>query len=262
MAARIEQLGNALRAMAPEQDWRWVLRAVGRLRGPAVSVRRKPERLQSPEKLVALGRSLMAQADDPAFGLPAVRAARYRDGLMIALLALRPMRRRNLAAIRCGQHLVHRGAQWWLHFRTGESKTRPVLEFSFPAELVAHLDRYLHQHRPVLLQRGRRPPQPVTGLWVSKHGTQMGPAALWHQIDHHTGDAFDEPLSPHLFRDCAATAIAINAPSDIGIVRAILGHTSPATAERHYNLATSLEAGRRYGRTIDKLRRAKRRKKK
>lgn len=257
VATRIQQVGNALRAMAPESDWRWIQRAADRTRSTASSVRNKRAQLQSPDQLVRFGLSLMAQADDPASASPAVRAATYRDGLMIALLALRPIRRRNLAAILCDRHLVRRGAEWWLVFAAEETKTRQLLEFPFPAELVPLLQRYLQQHRPVLLAQGHRQDGPVTALWVAKSGTQMGPAAITHQVRQRTGTAFETALGPHRFRDCAATAIAINAPDDIQLIRPILGHTTLATSERHYNLAGSLEAGRRHAATITELRKRK-----
>ena len=143
VAARIEQVGNAMRALEPRQDWRWIQRAADRLRAQAVSVRDKRARLQSPDHLVTLGMTLMQDAEDPARGRPADRASAYRDGLLIALLALRPMRRRNLKAILCDQHLVRRGAEWWLVFAAAETKTRQPLEFPFPADLMPGLQRYL-----------------------------------------------------------------------------------------------------------------------
>jgi integrase/recombinase XerD len=257
VATRIQQLGNAMRAMAPEQNWRWILRAAGRLRARAVSVRDKRRSLQSPEKLVALGMTLMAQADDPASGRPAERAAGYRDGLLIALLAQLPMRGRNLRSILGGQHLIRRGTEWWLEFAAAETKTRRQhLEFPFPPDLVPQLQRYMEVYRPVLLARGdRQTDAPLTALWVSKQGRQMGYAAIGHQVRQRTQQAFGIALSPHRFRDCAATAIAINAPEQVRLILPILGHTTLKTSERYYNQAGSLEAGRRYSRTIAALRR-------
>ena len=256
VATCIEEVGHALRALAPDQDWRWIQRAADRLRGEATSVRGKAAKLQTSEQLVQFGMALMARADDPATGRPIWRATDYRDGLMISLLALRPIRRRNLAAIRCDQHLVRRGSEWWLVFGT-DTKTKRSLEFPFPGDLVPLLQRYLQQHRPLLMARGPRRSVPVTALWVSSHGTQMGPAAITHQVRRHTGLAFDEALGPHMFRDCAATTLAVSAPEEVHLIKSILGHTTLATSERHYNLAGSLQAGRRHAKTIATLRNQK-----
>jgi integrase/recombinase XerC len=57
-----------------------------------------------------------------------------------------------------------------------------------------------------------------------------------------------------LFRDCVATDIAIIDPSHIGIVKAILGHTTLATSEKYYNQATSFHAARRMQDVVARLR--------
>jgi hypothetical protein len=123
VATRIEAVSNAMRALAPKQDWRWIQRAADRMRAGAVSVRNKRASLQSPEELVALGMVLMVDADEPTSGAPADRATAFRDGLLIALLAFRPERRKNIVSILCGRHLVRRGTEWWLTFPASETKT-------------------------------------------------------------------------------------------------------------------------------------------
>ena len=156
VAGRIEQVGNAMRALEPGRDWRWIQRAASRLRSEAVPVRDKRSRLRSPEELVACGVARMARADDPASGSPKVRAACYRDGLLIALLALRPMRAKNLVFIGSGGQLRWRGGAWWVLFPASETKTKAApLEFPFPCDLAPNLRRYLEVHRAVLLGGGR-----------------------------------------------------------------------------------------------------------
>ena len=44
VATRIQQLGDALRAMAPDGDWGWILRGADRIRAQAASVRDKRAR--------------------------------------------------------------------------------------------------------------------------------------------------------------------------------------------------------------------------
>jgi integrase/recombinase XerD len=53
-------------------------------------------------------------------------------------------------------------------------------------------------------------------------------------------------LPPHWFLDAAATTIAIEDPIHVRDARHVLGHTSLATTERHYNQARGLEASRRH----------------
>ena len=66
-------------------------------------------------------------------------AFQYRDGLVIALLALIPLRSRTLTALRIGQHLVKTGDSWALDIPAADTKTRRAARFSdFPRNLGAH----------------------------------------------------------------------------------------------------------------------------
>jgi integrase/recombinase XerD len=254
--SQLQQLGDALRAMAPEGKWRWIGRAAARLRAEAVSTRNKRSLLQSPAALVALGHRLMTEAGHLATTLEA--AMTYRDGLVIALLALRPLRMRNLGMIRWGEHLIHRHGSWWLLFSGSETKNRQPLECPFPAELVTALERYLTVYRPILLTRGgRQAPGPIAALWVSRDGTALCGGTIAHHIKRHTRAEFGAAINPHLFRDGAATAIAVVDPEHVSTIATVLGHSTLATSERHYNQARGLEAGRRYHDTIETLRRRK-----
>ena len=254
--SRVRQLGSALRAMVPHGDWRWILRGADRIRARAVPVRDKRARLQSPERLVQLGLQIMAQAEAATDGRTVWCAADYRDGLIIALLAHRPIRARNLCMIQCRRQLVQRNGVWWLVFSSDQTKTSRPIEMPFPAELAFNLERYLATHRPVLLEVGQRHKRPRTdALWVSSVGRAMHYASISFQVRHRTAAAFGRALSPHIFRDCAATSIAIMDPEHVRMIPPILGHAGLATSERHYNQARSLEAGRRYQQTIAELRR-------
>jgi integrase/recombinase XerD len=253
VVSRLQMLGDALRAMAPDGDWRWIGRAAGRLRSRAVSVRNKRERLQPPDRLADLGNRLMSEADAESLTLD--NAMTFRDGLVIALLAHRPIRARNLAMIRCNQHLVNRNGSWWLFFAGNEMKAKRPLEFPLPLDLVPNIERYLAVYRPLLLTGGgQHAPAPLTALWISRDATVLGYSTIAHHVRRHTKAAFGAALNPHLFRDCAATFIAIVAPEHVQIIAAILGHSTLATSEKHYNLARTLEAGRSYHGTIEKRR--------
>ena len=50
-----------------------------------------------------------------------------------------------------------------------------------------------------------------------------------------TDELFGRPINPHLFRDCAASAIASDDPEHILASARILGHASVNTTERYYN---------------------------
>jgi len=251
LGCRLQELGDALRAMAPRQDWHWILRAASRIASTAHSTHDKIARMRSPDELVALGRRLMAEQRETRLQT----AVHYRDGLMIALLAYRPLRARNLCAIEIERNLVRVAQTWMLVFMSSETKTGRPLELPFPLELVADLERYLKMHRPALLSSGGRDrPAALSSLWVARGGTAMAYRSIAPRISAHTKRAFGKAVNPHLFRDCAATTIAIAAPSEVRIVTAVLGHANLATSERHYNQARGLEASRLHNETIARLR--------
>ena len=47
----------------------------------------------------------------------------YRDGLMLGLLASRPLRLRNLAGLTLDRTLVRRADGWWIQIPAAEKKT-------------------------------------------------------------------------------------------------------------------------------------------
>jgi len=252
---RIRQLGRAMRAMAPEDDWRWLFKAADRLRSKAVAVREKRSRMQEVNLLVDLGVDLMRRAasSDDHFALS--RAVLYRDGLMLSLLALRPYRRRTFSALSIGKHLVQRHGGWWIDIYPEDNKTKRHDSAPFPEDLVEALNVYLREHRPVLLQNKSKKLKAAksSALWIAKGGQQMGDSAISVQLSRHTKAAFGRSVNLHLFRDCAATSIAIHDPAHICSVQAILGHGRIETSERYYNQAQGIEASRRFQKNLAEM---------
>ena len=255
---RITGLAQATRAMAPEADWSWLWRIVARLQRTTEPVRDKRSRLVQPDALFALGGDLMRQAEQgerPGWR----RALQFRDGLVIQLLAARPLRIGNLASIEIGRHLIPTERGFDLRFPAAEMKNRRPLEGVLPAALVAPMTHYLLHHRPLLAARNRKPVGDRDSLdatlWLSKSGAPMLPNKLYERIVLLTEKQFGQPINPHLFRDVAATAIATRDPKHVRITANVLGHTRLSTSERYYNHARSLEAGQRYQTWIQTLRR-------
>ena len=242
--------------MAPGRDWRWLHKIQNALRSRAVSVRNKRARLRPASELVRLGKKLIWKAETAIEKPPLTRAVWFRDGLIIALLAHRPLRLSNLAGVTLGRHLVGQNCGYCLLFTAEEVKNRRPIEVVVPSSLVPDLDRYLEHHRQVLLTRGgRQEPVRTDILWVSEVATALAPGSIRQRLRKHTKAAFGQALSPHLFRDCAATTIAVEDPVHARSIMNILGHSTPATAEKHYNQACSLEASRRHQEVLADLRR-------
>jgi hypothetical protein len=132
--SRIQELYAALTVIDPDRDWSWIHKFECQLRRMVTRGYRRRTGLPSSESLLALGLQLIHETERPSGGTPVERAVQYRDGLMISLLASRPLRRHNFARIEIGRHLVKRGDEYWIRFEAVETKTREPIEFPFPAD--------------------------------------------------------------------------------------------------------------------------------
>ena len=140
-------------------------------------------------------------------------------------------------------------------FGAEETKQKRPLEFPFPSSLETALEHYLACYRPILAAGGAHRGSAGQALWISQDGGVFTAAGMGQAIKRLTKAAFGAAINPHLFRDCAATTIAIHDPGHVQIIAAILGHASGVTSERHYNQAGSLEAGRQYHTVLTETRR-------
>jgi integrase len=180
---------------------------------------------------------------------PLASASQFRNGLMLSLLAARPLRRRNFTSLRIGRSIMRTGEGYWISLPGEETKTGNPIDLPAPDALTPYIDRYLSHHRPLLLKRigswSRGDHDTREAFWISDHRSAMSQAAVYYQVNVMTRRAFGRQLSPHLFRDCAATSIAIEDPEHVYITTSIPGHTTLLTSEQHYNHAQSTEAAGR-----------------
>jgi integrase len=241
--ARLQELSEVAKVLAPERNWTFINRISSKVRA-----RHRPARdrsnLKLSDELLGLGLELIDRAK-LASGLLA--AMLHRDGLMISLLALIPLRRRNMAGLRLHKNLIESDGLWIISFDASETKTHAVLEMCWPDELLAPLNTYLDLHRPFLASLPGRWSKSVDNfLWVSSDGSPMTQIAIYDRIRKHTTEAFGVAINPHLFRDAAAKTLAITDPEHVRIAAPLLGHRTFVTTERHYQQAKTLEAHRAY----------------
>jgi integrase/recombinase XerD len=228
-----------------DRDWQWIRHIESRIRARHLPVRSKRGRMVSTADLLALRCTLMQEA--PTQSTDRLRAMQFRDGLLIALLAARPLRLKNLTGLALERSLVRRGEEWWIIIPAEETKTHEPIEVPWPQALNSALAIYLATYRPILCRLQNRWTRPIgPALWVSTHGSPMGERALYDVIVGQTKTAFGRSVNPHLFRDCAATSIAIDDPAHVRVASQLLGHRSASTTERYYNQAQTIDAARRY----------------
>lgn len=236
----ISKLYDALRVMSPDTDWSWLRDIHNRLARNIAPSNHKLSRIKDSSVLYQLGISLMREVENTT-KLSLHSAIEYRDGLMIALLAARPLRRSNLASIRINQHILYTGEQWCLSFERHEMKNRRPYYCLLPHALTPYIDTYLHVFRCLFSQSDMH-----NGFWASAKGVPMSHGGIYDRIIKRTKDAFGEAINPHLFRDCAATTLAIRDPDHVRSASSLLGHGDLRTTEKYYNQASTLQASKNF----------------
>ena len=226
--------------VAPECDWSWLVDMKNRLCARARPSRDKTAKIRSSEDLFELGLSLMQSEEGfTCRYTPLAAEIRYRNGLLIALLAARPIRIKNLASLELGRHLTCVDDTYWLTLEAEDVKNRKHIEVPLPGSLTPYIDCYLRHQRPPLLGGTMS-----NRLWISSQGRPLSENVIRHHVTRVTEEAFGEAISPHLFRDCAATSVAIQDPEHVRISAAILGHHRLSTTQAYYDQSRMLEAGR------------------
>jgi site-specific recombinase XerD len=109
------------------------------------------------------------------------------------------------------------------------------------------IDSYLSQYRPVLA----RSSNPSSALWLSANdGTPITDKQLANLIRTTTLATVGVEVSPHLFRTCAASTVAIRGGENPYLASALLDHTHPSVTNEHYNRATSLSAAENFRQVV------------
>ena len=252
---RLEELAVVGRFMDPEFSDRYIRRAVSVIRSQSVPVRSKAH-LRTSDDLLGLGLSLMETASNPQ-DLDHVLA--FRDGLIIAFLALHPVRRRNLADFKLDRNLIRQPTGFLIVFDGDQTKCGAPHEARLADVLVEPMRTYLSVWRPVLAVRtGRWTADLDDAVWISQDGSPMSQEGLSGRIELRTRSAFGKAMNPHLFRDAAATTMATADPGNVRVAAPVLGHRTFAPTERHYIQATGLQAQAGYLKVIKERRQSDR----
>jgi hypothetical protein len=236
-ATAVAHLYFAARLIAPTTDWAWLRSVKSRLECLA-----RPEdrfdRLVPPVETLDHGIELM----DTALTLPPSdghkeREIQYRDGLLLALVTIWPIRRRGLAALTVSRHLEFDDAGVNILLYPSDAKAKRAESVRVPEQLLPYLTRYLKEIRPVLLGRSCH-----DGFWASYQGRPLDAGRLYDIVRARILAKFGRDMCLHDFRRAAATFLAMDAPEKIGLIPGVLQHASPDVGE-HYNISRSMQAG-------------------
>ena len=239
----IHMLRRAAQLLASTADFSW-LAEIEKDLALMMEPRSKFDRLVLTGRLLEAGLTLVAEAQTFA-STDLARARGVRNGLMIALLALCPIRLKNFASLEIGQTFKEVHGGWWVVLPSVSTKSRRPDERPVPALLKECIDAYINQSRPILLGSGPL----TTALWISSTtGRPMTTKNLGTLISKITLATVGVDVSPHLFRTAAASTAATYGGSTPHLASAILNHTDPRVTEKHYNRASSVNASKIYAR--------------
>jgi integrase len=241
----IYMLRRAAELLAPTADFSW-LAEIEKDLALVMEPRSKLDRLVFTGRLVEAGLTLVAEAQQFANN-DLVRARGVRNGLMIALLALCPIRLKNFADLQIDQTFKQVQDSWWIALPSVSTKSRRPDERRVPEFLNGSIEVYLKQSRPVLLRWGST----TNALWISStSGEPMTRKNLGTLISRITLRTLGVDVSPHLFRTAAASTAASYCGNTPHLASALLNHTDPRVTEQHYNRASSVSASKAYAEIV------------
>jgi integrase/recombinase XerD len=242
---------TVVKAARPGADWRLQTlqaKALQRAARKAESYRKVGRILSSPILLQA-GRKL-AEQDATVASTPLKARLMQRDGTMITFLAVLPIRLRAFSELELGTSVVVSHSSISIVLTPDMTKNGRPWETPVPDGLDPVLRHYITEVRPWLIARSSAP---HPRLWVGRLGKPLAYRTIINTIPAVTGRLLGVKVSPHLFRDAATTTLTRLSPDDTRLIRPMLAHSSDAIAERHYNHAKSIEAGRDHARLIERL---------
>jgi hypothetical protein len=112
------------------------------------------------EVLVEAGLTLIAEAENSRKMSKLGQARQVRNGLMVAMLAMHPIRLKNFAALEIGRSFVEIRGSWWIVLSASETKEDRPDERRVDDLLKPALDCYHRKYRPAPREQLGRPPAP------------------------------------------------------------------------------------------------------
>jgi hypothetical protein len=214
VAIAAARLYDAARLIAPTTDWSWLRSFKARL-ASSVRAMDRFDHLIPPVQTLDFGIELM----DAALMLPVSdskhREIQYRDGLLLALLSVWPVRRRSIAALTVSRHSESDNDGMNILLHPSDTKAKRAESFRVPEQLLPYVMNYLKEIRPVLVDRSAH-----DGFWASHRGTPLSPGRIYDMVRARLSAKFGKAMGLHDFRRAGPTYLAMDAPEEIGLIPA------------------------------------------
>ncbi|NNM57536.1 hypothetical protein [Acidocella sp.] len=242
---RMFHLRTGLHIMAPKVSFDWITRPDDVPLDAILKQELRDDLFVPDAKLLfEWGLSMMTDQPLPEDSTERLETCRkFRNGLIIALLACRAPRLGSLSQMRLGKNLYKRNGEYWARLQSMIVKNKRELHYSLPEILTPYLDRYVSEIRSKLLD-----PVATDAVWGNGDGGAFTyrsiQTMLFRRTQAKVGQKFDAAFGPHRFRHAFATALAEADPTNPGLAAVILGITEGVVAA-HYRQARQADAARK-----------------
>ncbi len=245
-------------ARLPDADLEKLRKICRRLRikrtGPTATVRKRLAVIEEPRnlhRLVLLPTELMKLAGKLRRA-PRKAALMAQTAVAIELLLMTAIRRKNLAGLRLGRHVLlgrdPNRPEVRIVLDEADTKNGQPLEFELPEASARLLLTYVHRHLPALAA-------PVQDhLFPGTKGRSKRPDNLAQQISKAIRDHIGCDVNVHLFRALTGRAFLRRNPGLYEVLRRVLGHQSSDTTILYYTGLETEAAVRQFDKTILELR--------
>lgn len=227
-----------MKAMAPDQNWRWLADMCNRLNRNAKPTKDKRSSMLSSTQIyrTAIKRLRALSKTDLS---KRTQIVGFRNCLMLALMTACPLRLKNFSSLRIGRNFTKIENGWLIKIPGAEVKNGQPMTFEVPKPLLIFVECYLERVRPRIANASEG------ALWVAWDGTRLKYHSTYIAFTRITTELFGRAINPHLLRDCAATTMASESYAGALAARGLLGHKRFSTTEKFYIHAKQLEASRR-----------------
>jgi integrase len=258
VASYVAWLSFACSYMFPSKNWDWLKEIKTRLETNAPRRTHRAMPFDS-VTLQDVGLKMMDEAEFLLINLDRTEqqqvreiAELYRDGLIIGLLALTGLRRRNLQSLTLGDTIKRAGEIWCIAIDACDSKTNVAIEISLPESIGSRVGYYVAEVRPLFPGSSSH-----RALWSAWTGRPLADDALYRLFKRRIFERTGHDLTLHDARRIIATSIPVFDPANAAAASQVLGHINERVTERHYNQARGTEASRRMTGLISSMRKIK-----
>jgi len=230
----VQMLSLTLSVLEPDQKWNWLRRH------PLVPTRDEALASRKPIRPIDLGPfffnliNQLQALDDLPKSYP--KAKRQRDFLMVAVCACTPLRLKNIVDLRLGDNIFRHGGGYEIRYHPRSIKNKKQMTLQLPEELMVHMDLYISDYRPMLLQHSKQSDDGA--LWLARKSGCISRSTTQSIVARVTKEILDWTATPHSFRHSAVTQLLERNTSGDVTAAALLGHRGLATVRTYYDLSS------------------------